>query len=132
MKIPDSHLDLIQDDVKAYAVLATIMEDGAPQATPIWFSYDGTYFLINSVAGRVKDRNMRKNPRVALTILDPRNPYRWMQIQGIVIEVTEVGAVEHITQLSEKYRGQAYYKEGQTPEKRVIYQIKPERISASG
>lgn len=131
-KIPESHMDLMRDDVKAFAVLATIMESGFPQATPIWFNYDGEYILINSVAGRVKDRNMRRNPHIALAILDPKNPYRWLQVQGMVMEVVTEGAVDHIEQLSQKYHGAPYYKPGQQPQARVIYRIKPEHVSASG
>lgn len=128
---PASHQDLLRDNVRAFAVLATIMESGSPQATPIWFSWDGEYILINSVLGRVKDRAMRKEPHVALCILDPQDAYRWLQVRGIIVEITTEGAVEHIEALSQKYEKEPYYKPGQAPEQRVIYRIKPEHISAS-
>lgn len=129
-KIPESHMDLLGDGVKAFAVLATILGSGSPQATPIWFNYDGEYILINSVVGRVKDLAMRKNPHVALAILDPEEPYRYLQVRGIVMEITEEGAVAHIEQLSQKYRGKPYYVPGQQPQRRVIYRIKPEHVFA--
>ena len=129
---PESHLDLLRDDVRAFALLATIMQDGSPQATPIWFSWDGEYILINSVIGRIKDRNMRRHPNIAMAILDPNSPYRYVQVRGVVMNITSEGGVEHISALSQKYRGRAFYAPGQPTENRVIYRIKPEHISASG
>ena len=83
---PDSHLDLLSDEKKALLYLATTMHDGSPQVTPVWFNVDGDYILINSALGRVKDKNMRKNPKVAMVIGDPKNPYRYVQIRGQVVE----------------------------------------------
>ena len=103
--IPESHLDLVKDETKAIALLATLMKDGSPQLTPVWFNMDGEYILINSAQGRVKDRNMRREPRVAITILDPADYYRYIQIRGRVIEMTTEGAREHINKLSKKYTG---------------------------
>lgn len=127
--IPDSHLDLIKDETRAFASLATLMNDGSPQNTPIWFNTDGTHILINSAEGRVKDRNMRRNPRVAVVITDPKDPYRYIQIRGKVVEITTKGAREHIDRLSKKYTGRDIYTSGPADEIRVTYKILPESIS---
>ena len=86
--IPESHQDLLKDETKAFVYLATIMKDGSPQVTPIWFNTDGEYILHQFGKGRVKDKNMRARPNVALCIADPKNPYRYMQIRGKVVEIT--------------------------------------------
>lgn len=124
---PDSHKDLLDDSTKAFAYLATLMPDGSPQLTPLWFNTDAEYILVNSAQGRVKDRNMRANPSVALVIADPRDPYRFVQVRGRVSEITEQGALEHINTLSLKYRGSAWKpRPGQV---RVTYRILPESVS---
>lgn len=119
-------------DRPVLAILATIMPDGSPQATPLWFDYDGQFIRINSAKGRVKDRNMRRDPRVALVIVDDRNPYRYLQIRGRVVEIIEGEiASEHINQLSRRYTGQDW--QAMSPdEERVMYCIRPERVSGLG
>jgi PPOX class probable F420-dependent enzyme len=132
MRIPETHKDLLNDDVAAFAFLATIMEDGTPQVTPVWFSWDGSKVLVNSVLGRKKDDNIRRNPNVAIAIVDPKNPYRYMQLRGRVVDITQDGAVDHINQLSHKYNGKDYYATGQPVEERVIYRIEPEKSNTMG
>lgn len=128
--IPESFLDLVSDATKSFAFLATSMKDGSPQVTPVWFSYADGYILINSARGRLKDNNMRHRPDVAIAIPDPKNPYRYMQIRGKVVEITEEGAADHIHALSWKYRGKPYdLPEGQV---RVIYRIEPEKVATNG
>ena len=123
MTFPEKFLDLLKDETKAYLFLATIMPDGSPQVTPIWFNTDGEHILINTNEGRVKDRNMKARPKVAMIIQDPSTPYRYLQIRGEVVEHTREGADEHINQLSLKYDGKPWpYRAGQ---KRIIYKIKP-------
>ena len=128
--IPESHLDLIQDETRAFGSLVTLMKDGSPQVTPVWFNSDGIHIMVNSARGRVKDRNMRRDPRVALVIVDPQDPYRYIQIRGKVIEITLQGAREHIDALSKKHTGRDRYTGGHLGEVRVIYKILPEKISA--
>lgn len=130
--IPDSHKDLLQDQKKSFAYLATLMADGSPQVTPVWFSTDGSHILINTAEGRVKDRNMRSRPRVALCIADPDNAYRYLQIQGKVVEITNKGADAHIDALSFKYHGIPKYQNRTPGEKRVTYKILPEKVDAHG
>lgn len=124
--IPDDFKDLLTDKKRAIAYLATIMKDGTPQLTTLWFSWDGSHILINSAAGRVKDQNMRQRPAVAILIQDPENNLRYIQVRGKVVEITEEGALEHINSLSLKYDGIPWKKVvGQT---RVIYKILPVNI----
>jgi PPOX class probable F420-dependent enzyme len=122
--IPDKYLDLFQK--KAFAQLATLMPDGSPQVSPVWVDYDGRRILINSAKGRVKDKNMRRDPRVGLDLLDPENPYRHLSIRGRVVDITEQGADAHIDKLAKKYLGQETYPYRAAGEIRVIYKIEPE------
>jgi PPOX class probable F420-dependent enzyme len=130
--IPETHLDLLTDEKKAFLFLATLMPSGAPQVTPVWFNTDGEYILINSAEGRVKDRNMRARPQVALCIQDPFNPYRYLQIRGKVVEFTTDGADNHIDALTLKYRGLPKYPSRQPGELRVKYKIQIEKVNAHG
>ena len=123
--VPDEYQDLLADETRAFAYLATLMADGTPQLTPVWFNTDGTHILINSAAGRIKDRNMRARPQVALVITDPKNPYRYIQIRGQVVATTQEGAYEHIDQLAGKYTGTPKYQNLAPGEKRFIYKILP-------
>jgi PPOX class probable F420-dependent enzyme len=126
------YADLLADDQKALVHLATVMPSGAPQVTPMWFDYDGKFFRVNSARGRVKDRNMRRNPAVALSIVDPANAYRYLGVRGRVVEITEQGGDAHIDRLAKKYLGQDRYPHRQPGEVRVIYRIAPERVSGMG
>jgi PPOX class probable F420-dependent enzyme len=128
--IPDQYKDLLEK--KAFAHLGTLMKDGSPQVTPVWFDHDGTHIRINSAKGRWKDKNMRNRPQVALSILDPDNPYRYMQIRGKVVDVTEAGADVHIDSLAKKYLGQDKYPFRQPGEERVIYKVSVERVTTMG
>jgi len=128
--IPEKFRDLLTK--KTFAHLATIMPDGSPQVTPVWFDFDGTHVRINSAKGRVKDKNMRRNGRIALAIQDPENPYRYLAVRGRVEEITETGADAHIDSLARKYLGQDRYPYRQPGEVRVIYRIRPERVSSMG
>jgi PPOX class probable F420-dependent enzyme len=128
--IPDQYKDLLEK--KAFAHLGTIMKDGSPQVTPVWFDHDGTHIRVNTAKGRWKDKNMRNRPQVALSILDPDNPYRYMQIRGKVVEVTENGADAHIDSLAKKYLGQDKYPFRQPGESRVIYKVSVDRVNTMG
>jgi PPOX class probable F420-dependent enzyme len=128
--IPDQYKDLLTK--KAFANLATLMKDGSPQVTPVWFDYDGTYIRVNTAKGRWKDKNMRHRPQVALSIADPDNPYRYMQIRGKVADIAENGADAHIDSLAQKYLGQEKYPFRQPGEVRVIYKIEVDRVQTMG
>jgi PPOX class probable F420-dependent enzyme len=117
---------------RAFAHLATVMPDGTPQVTPVWFDFDGTHIRVNSARGRVKDRNMRARPTVALAIVDPDDAYRYVSIRGRVVEVTEEGADAHIDALAKRYLGKDRYPWRRPGEVRVTYRIKPERVGGMG
>ena len=126
--VPDTHLDLLQGPV--YVQLASYMKSGAIQVNPVWCSYDGSHIWVNSAKGRVKDRNMRANPNVTVFAGDSQNPYRWLEVRGMVDEITEDGADEHIDDLGELYLNQRPYPFRQDGEVRVIYKILPQRVQA--
>ncbi len=128
--IPQKYLDLFQKP--CFANLATLMPDGRPQVTPVWCDYDGTYVVVNTAKGRQKDRNMRRDKRVALSIMDLRNPYRYLEIRGTVAEITEEGASAHIDKMAKKYLGLDKYPNAQPGEVRVLYKIRPEKTSSMG
>ena len=128
--IPEKFKDLLEK--KIFVSLATLMPDGRPQVTPVWSDYDGKHVIVNSAKGRVKDKNMRRNKKVALSIADPDNPYRHLAVQGEVVEITEQGADAHINALAKKYLGKDQYPFRQPGEVRVMYKIRPEHTTTMG
>jgi PPOX class probable F420-dependent enzyme len=128
---PETYHDLF-DDKKAFANLATLMPDGSPQVTPVWFDRRDGKFRVNTAKGRVKARNMKEGARVALAIMDPDNAYRYVQVRGTVSHITEEGADAHIDALAKKYLGQDKYPFRRPGEERVIYEITPASVSGMG
>ena len=129
---PEKYLDLLQQQKKAFANLATTMPDGSPQVTPVWFDYQDGLIRVNTAKGRVKARNMKTGVPVALAIMDPDNPYRYLQIRGRVGRVIEEGADRHIDSLAKKYLGKDKYPWGRPGEMRVTYEIEPASASGMG
>lgn len=127
MELPTKVLDLLRAPSTCY--LATTMADGSPQVTQVWVDTDGTHVVINTVEGHLKLRNVRRDPRVALTVSDPANPTAYVQVRGAVTEITTEGAREHIDELSQKYLGKPYPSFGGGGE-RVILRIEPHRVSS--
>ena len=107
VQIPESYRDLV--DGQCVAALTTVMPDGQPQTTVVWCNYDGTHVLVNTMRGFRKERNMRRNPNVTLLCYDPRNPLRYLEVRGTVVQMTEAGAMEHLDMLSELYVGRSPY-----------------------
>jgi PPOX class probable F420-dependent enzyme len=101
--IPFSHQPLL--DGPYWAALTTVMPDGQPQTTPVWCNIEGDYVLVNTMRGFRKEKNMRANPRVTLLVYDPRNPFHNIEVRGLVVEMTETGAVEHNDRLAQLYLG---------------------------
>ncbi|HKQ05535.1 MAG TPA: PPOX class F420-dependent oxidoreductase [Blastocatellia bacterium] len=128
--IPEKFRDLF--DKKAFAHVATLMPDGTPQVTPVWVDYDGQYVIINSARGRQKDKNLRRNPNVSLSLQDPDNPYRYLEVRGPVVEITEEGADEHIDKMAKKYMGVDRYPGRSPGEVRVLYKIEPQHTTSMG
>jgi PPOX class probable F420-dependent enzyme len=126
--IPNNYLDLFQK--KAFAHLATVMPDGKPQVTPIWVDYDGSHVVFNTAEGRQKDKNLQRDARVALSILDPDNPYRYLEVRGRIVERTHDGADQHIDSMAKKYLGKDKYPFRRPNEVRVIYKIQPDHVTS--
>jgi hypothetical protein len=129
--VPEKFLPVLTEK-KALAHLATVMPDGSPQVTPVWFFYDKGRFVVNTARGRVKDRNMKKNAHVALSITDPDNPYSHIAVRGKIVHTTEQGADANIDALAKKYLGKDKYPFRQPGEVRVMYEIEPTSVSAMG
>lgn len=130
-EIPAGFLDLLTQK-KAFAHIATLQPDGSPQVTPVWFDYTNDVVRVNTAKGRVKARNMAEGSKVALSILDPDNAYRYIQIRGTVTKVTEDGAVAHIDSLAKKYMGKDVYPFHNAKDVRVIYEITPSAAQTMG
>ncbi len=128
--IPDSHAGIL--DTKALLYLGTQNKDGSPQVSPVWFGTNGDIIEVNSAKGRLKDLNMRARPHVSIAIVDPENAYRWVGIQGTVVEITENGAEEHIDALANKYLGVDSYPNRQEGQVRVIYRIRADKVFTMG
>lgn len=132
--IPESHRDLLEKPV--YVVLTTVMPDGQPQSTIVWCSFDGERIWVNTVRGRLKDKNMTARPKATILAMDPENAYHWLEVRCDVDEVTEEGAVDHISELSKQYTGKTPYYGGFAPaerakrETRVIYKLRPNHVVA--
>ena len=113
---------------KNFASFATLMNDGSPHVAPTWVDLDGNTILINTAEGRVKEKNIRRDNRIALSIYDQENPYNMVTIRGKVTELTEEGADEHIDKLAKKYFGLDKYPNRSPGERRIILKIQPEKI----
>ncbi len=129
--IPAEFLDLLEKKI-TFANLATVLKDGSPQVTPVWFDYTDGKIRVNSAKGRVKSRRMTEGAPVAMSILDPDNPYRYIQIRGQVARVTEEGADAHIDSLAKKYMGKDHYPFRQPGEVRLMFEIEPSKAQVMG
>ncbi|MEE9216141.1 MAG: PPOX class F420-dependent oxidoreductase [Anaerolineales bacterium] len=127
---PESHKDLLSDEKRASAYLATVMPDGSPQLTPVWFSYEDSELRINTKRGRVKEKNMSTRPQVALVIQAPDDTLRFIQVRGVAGHATEDGAVDHIERLSQKYDGKPF-RPLRPNEERVMFTIAISSISTN-
>ena len=128
--IPASHADLLTKP--AFANLATLNPDGSPQVTPVWVDFDGSHVIVNTARGRVKAKNLAREPRVALSIADPENPYRYLGIQGRVVEMTEKGGDAHIDKMAKKYMGKDSYPARKAGEVRIVVKIEPDKVHTNG
>jgi len=125
-EIDDSVIQLLTG--KNFAFVSTLMEDGSPQITPTWIDYDGKTILVNTAEGRTKQKNVSRDKRVAISIVDQNNPYNMVTIRGKVIEQTTKGADEHIDKLAKRYLGVDKYPFRSPTEKRIILKVTPEKI----
>ena len=132
VSIPASHRDIIEG--KNLAHLATLGRDGLPQSTPLWIDLEGDTLVFNTAEGRVKTKNMDRNPNVAISIHDAANPYRYIQVRGVVSERTTVGADANIDKMAKKYLGLDTYpgRAANPAEKRVIFRVTPTSVQTMG
>jgi PPOX class probable F420-dependent enzyme len=130
MPIPQKYADIVHKRV--FASLATLMPDGQPQVTPVWIDSDNGHLIVNTAKGRQKHLNVQRDPRVAVTLVDPDNPYRYIEIRGRVVEMTEKGATEHIDKMAKKYLGKDKYPFAQPGEQRILLKISPQHTHGMG
>src|SRR5260370_34887375 len=130
-EVAEKYSDLLSQK-KAFAHIATLMPDGSAQVAPVWFDYQHGIVRVNTAKGRTRARNLKPGAPVALAIVDPDNPYRYVQVRGRVRSVTEEGADAHIDKLAKKYLGQDKYPFGQPGEVRLLAEIEPASISGMG
>ena len=134
--IPDAYRDLLEGPI--LVTMVTILPDGQPHASPVWCNYDGTHVLLNTTRGRQKEKNMLARPQVTILALDPKNPYRYLEVRGRIVAMTEEGGVEHINQLAKLYVGVDNYYGDFAPESRrfeetrVICKLEPTKVVARG
>lgn len=114
------------------AHFVTLMKDGTPQSTPLWVDFDGTYVLINTAEGRQKPRNIRRDPRVTLSVVDRNAMGKYVEIRGRVVEMIHEGAREHLGQLARKYAGPQARNPAPAEEVRVIVKIEPLHVTSMG
>lgn len=130
MDLPDDLVALLRRPSPCY--VATLMPDGSPQLTQTWVDTDGEHVLINTVRGFQKDRNVQRDPRVAVTVSDPENPFRYYEVRGRVVSSSTDGGAEHIESLAQRYLGTAYPWFGGRDQTRIILTIAAERIHSTG
>ena len=127
-RLSEKVVQLLDKPVLGY--IATLMKDGSPQVTPVWVDTDGEYILVNTSEGRIKARNLRRNPHVAISMADPSDPFMGsLYVRDKAVEITAEGADDHIDRLAKKYTEAEKYPNRQPGEVRLIVKIKPERIS---
>lgn len=129
-EIPEKYRDLLASTALAH--LATVMPDGTPQSTPVWFTTEGDLVVFNTAKGRQKDKNLRQTPKVSISIVDPANAYRYVEIRGEIVEITEEGADAMIDSLAKKYLGVDSYPMRNAAETRVTYKVKANKVVGMG
>ncbi|MGE3329022.1 MAG: TIGR03618 family F420-dependent PPOX class oxidoreductase [Acidimicrobiia bacterium] len=128
--IPADYVDLLSSTALVH--VATIGPDGAPQNNPVWFGWDGTHVMFSQTAGRQKHRNLKANPKVALSIVDPTNPYRYLEIRGIVAAIVDDENNAFIDSMAQKYLGEAEYPWRQPGDHRVVVKVLPVKTTQMG
>lgn len=130
--IPDSHVDLLDWDTRAFAHVATIGPSGEPQNNPVWFDWDGDHVKFSQTTGRQKYRNLQRDKRVALSILDPEDPYRYLEIRGELDAIDRDGDLEFINRMANKYLAKERYPWHREGDERVVIRIRPVHFTGMG
>ncbi|WP_246989518.1 PPOX class F420-dependent oxidoreductase [Halorientalis marina] len=126
VSIPEEYSDLFES--RSFAFVSTLLPDGAPHVTPTWVDRENDHVLVNTVLDNRKDRNVQHDPRVALAVVDPENPYRYLSVRGEVIERRTDGAREHLDRLAERYTGEPRYP-GPSGQQRVVHVVRPDHVT---
>ncbi len=130
--IPESFADLLDWDTKSFAHVATIGPDGAPQNNPVWFDWDGEHLKFSLTTGRQKYRNLRADSRVSLSILDPADPYRYLEVRGELVEIEPDPNIDFISRMAKKYIGKDRYPWHREGDERVVMKVKPVKTTGMG
>ncbi len=128
--IPEKFNDLLES--KALAHIATIGPKGEPQSSPVWFGWDGEHILFSQTKGRQKYRNLTRDPHIALSIVDPKNPFLYLEVRGTVVRIDEDPDKAFIDSMSKKYTGRDKYTNNQPGDERVVIVVQPEHITTMG
>lgn len=130
MVIPDTHMDILNK--QAFASVATIGPNGEPHNNPVWFGWDGSHIRFSQTTTRQKYRNTRTDRRVALSILDPDDPYRYLEVRGVVVDVEDDGDLAFIDSMASKYLGLDKYPWHQPADERIVIVVKPTHTTTMG
>jgi hypothetical protein len=130
--IPDSHADLLDWDTKAFAHVATMGPEGEPQSSPVWFDWDGTHIKFSLTTGRQKYRNLQGDKRIAMSIIDPSDAYRYLEIRGELDEVEPDPDIDFISRMAKKYIDEDRYPWHKEGDERMIMKIAPGKTSSMG
>jgi PPOX class probable F420-dependent enzyme len=130
--IPDSHVDLLAWETKSFAHIATIGPSGEPQSSPVWFEWDGTNIKFSLTTQRQKYRNLDRDGRVALSVIDPTNAYRYIEIRGVLDGVEPDPDIDFISRMAKKYIGKDRYPWHQEGDERVVVKVRPTKVSGMG
>jgi PPOX class probable F420-dependent enzyme len=128
--IPEQYLDILQSTALVH--VATIGPKGEPQNNPVWFGWDGTHILFSQTKGRQKYHNLQREPRVALSFVDPANPYRYLEVRGNVARIEEDSDNRFINSMAKKYINQDVYPWHKPGDERVVVVVEPQRITKMG
>jgi PPOX class probable F420-dependent enzyme len=128
--VPTSHADLLESTALAH--VATIGPNGEPQANPVWFGWDGKHLKFSLTKTRQKSKNLKQDPRVAISIVDPENPYRYLEIRGRQVRVDPDPEKAFIDEMANKYLGVEKYPWSQPGDERIIIVIEPEHTTSMG
>lgn len=130
--IPDSHIDLLDWDTRAFAHVATVGPQGEPQNNPVWFDWDGAHLKFSQTTTRQKYHNLQREKRVSLSILDPDNPYRYLEVRGELDEIEPDPELGFINRMSKKYLGKDRYPSHQEGDVRVVMKVRPVHHTTMG
>jgi PPOX class probable F420-dependent enzyme len=130
--IPSSHADLVAWDTRSFAHVATVGPMGEPHNSPVWFEWDGTHIKFSLTTGRQKYRNLQRDKRISLSVVDPHDPYRYIEIRGELDEIELDPEIAFISRMAKKYKGLDVYPWHRSGDQRVVMKVRPIHISGMG